>query len=123
MRLTKLSRDHYHFSSDFFSDDGRARFEDFASARKFAAQVTALRSQPLPASDLYALSLIDEALRALVKRFAPPPVMTTAMYAEYERTAQTKSGCRILVLLAKNTYVWLDQLSKTISTQITTLEI
>ncbi|HQV93291.1 MAG TPA: alpha-amylase family glycosyl hydrolase [Anaerolineales bacterium] len=85
MRLTKLSRDHYHFSSDFFSDDGRARFEDFASARKFAAQVTALRSQPLPASDLYALSLIDEALRALVKRFAPPPVMTTAVSSISEK--------------------------------------
>ena len=85
MRLTKLSRDHYHFSSDFFRDDGRVRFGDFSSARKFAAQVTALRSQPLPASDLYALSLIDEALRALVKRYAPPPVMNTAVNSASEQ--------------------------------------
>ena len=85
MRLTKLSRDHYHFSSDFFRDDGRVHFGDFSSARKFAAQVTALRSDPLPASDLYALSLIDEALRALVRRFAPPPVMNTAVSSVSEQ--------------------------------------
>ncbi|MFN8387299.1 MAG: hypothetical protein U0X92_12880, partial [Anaerolineales bacterium] len=85
MRITKTSRDHYQFSSDFFGDDGRARFADFASARKFAAQATALRSDPLPASDLYALSLIDEALRALVRRFAPPPVMNTAVNSASEK--------------------------------------
>jgi glycosidase len=85
MRVTKTSRDHYQFSSDFFRPDGRVTFDDFASARKFAAQVTALRSQPLPASDLYALSLIDEALRALVKRFAPPPVMNTAVTSVSEQ--------------------------------------
>ncbi len=79
MHVTRTSRDRYHFSSDFFRPDGRVAFSDFASARKFAAQVTALRSDPLPASDLYALSLIDEALRALVRRFAPPPVMNTAV--------------------------------------------
>ena len=85
MRITKTSRDHYQFSSDFFGDDGRARFADFASARRFAAQATALRSDPLPASDLYALSLIDEALRALVRRFAPPPVMNTAVNSASEK--------------------------------------
>ncbi len=47
--------------------------------------MTALRSQPLPASDLYALSLIDEALRTLVKRFAPPPVMNTAVTSVSEQ--------------------------------------
>ena len=88
MRLTKLSRDHYHFSSDFFRDDGRVHFGDFSSARKFAAQATALRSDPLPASDLYALSLIDEALRALVKRFAPPPVMNTAVNSASEQVGE-----------------------------------
>ena len=79
MHITKASRDHYQFSSDFFRPDGRISLGDFASARKFAGQMTALRSQSVPASDLYALSLIDEALRALVRRFAPPPVMTTAI--------------------------------------------
>ncbi|WKZ48911.1 MAG: alpha-amylase family glycosyl hydrolase [Anaerolineales bacterium] len=85
MRITKTSRDHYQFSSDFFQADGRVHFGDFAAARKFAALVTAHRSGPLPASDLYALSLIDEALRALVKRFAPPPVMNTAVNSVSEQ--------------------------------------
>ena len=85
MRITKTSRDHYQFTSDFFNPDGRVLFSDYASARKFAAQLSALRSQPLPASDLYALSLIDEALRALVKRFAPPPVMNTAVTSVSEQ--------------------------------------
>ncbi|MEW6086501.1 MAG: alpha-amylase family glycosyl hydrolase [Chloroflexota bacterium] len=85
MRITKTSRDHYQFSSEFFNPDGRVLFSDYSAARKFAAQVSALRSQPLPASDLYALSLIDEALRALVKRFAPPPVMNTAVTSVSEQ--------------------------------------
>jgi len=79
MLITKTSRDHYQFSSDFFRTDGRVNFADLSSARKFAAQLSAHRTQPVPASDLYALSLIDEALRALVMRYAPPPVMNTAV--------------------------------------------
>jgi hypothetical protein len=36
------------------------------------------RTQPVPASDIYAMQLIDEALRQLVRRYAPPQVMKTA---------------------------------------------
>ncbi len=78
MRITKTSRDAYNFTADFFRPDGRATFADFASARKFAAQMSARRAQPIPASDLYALSLIDEALRALVGHYAPPALMNGA---------------------------------------------
>ena len=45
----------------------------------FAAQMSALRPQPVPASDIYAMQLIDEALRTLVKLYAPPAVMNTAV--------------------------------------------
>src|SRR5262245_50102224 len=79
MLITKNSRDIHHFSPDFFRPDGRVIFDGFAEARRFAAQFSAQRSQPAPASDLYALSLIDEALRTLVHRFVPPPVMNTAV--------------------------------------------
>jgi glycosidase len=89
MHVTKSSRDRYQFSSDFFRPDGRVTFGDFAAARKFAAQITARRADPLPASDLYALSLIDEALRALVRRFAPPPVMNTAVSRVDESLGET----------------------------------
>ncbi|HEY5730144.1 MAG TPA: alpha-amylase family glycosyl hydrolase, partial [Anaerolineales bacterium] len=79
MHITKTSRDMYQFSSDFFRPDGQVTFDSFAAARKFAAQMSALRTQPVPASDLYALSLIDEALRVLVQRFAPSAVLSEAI--------------------------------------------
>ena len=79
MLITRTSRDHYRFSTDFFRPDGRVTFDDYASARRFAAQMSAHRRQPVPASDIYAMQLIDEALRALVKRHAPSAVMNTAV--------------------------------------------
>ncbi|MEP6895497.1 MAG: alpha-amylase, partial [Chloroflexota bacterium] len=79
MHITKTSRDNYQFSADFFRPDGRVIFDDFAAARKFASQMSAHRTQPVPASDLYAMSLIDEALRVLVNRYAPPAMMSTAV--------------------------------------------
>ncbi len=81
MHITRTSRDTYQFNADFFRPDGRVVFDDFASARKFASQMSAHRAQPVPASDLYALSLIDEALRVLVKQYAPAAVMEAAVAA------------------------------------------
>src|SRR6266498_2912991 len=79
MLITKTSRDTYQFSSDFFRPDGGVNFADFASARRFATEMSAHRTQPVPASDLYAMQLIDEALRLLVKHYAPAPVMNRAV--------------------------------------------
>ena len=79
MLITKFSRDTYQFSSDFFRPDGGVYFTDFASARRFATQMSAHRTQPVPASDIYAMQLIDEALRLLVRHYAPPAVMNSAV--------------------------------------------
>src|SRR4026208_2022848 len=79
MLITKTSRDTYQFDPDLFRADGRVAFDDFSSARKFAAQMSAVRPQPVPASDIYAMQLIDEALRTLVKLHAPPAVMNIAV--------------------------------------------
>ncbi len=79
MLITKTSRDTYQFDPDFFRPDGGVTFTDYASARRFAAQMSAQRPQPVPASDLYAMQLIDEALRLLVKHYAPPAVMNSAV--------------------------------------------
>src|SRR5688572_22768840 len=79
MLLTRTSRDTYNFDSDFFRPDGRITFADYAGARRFAAQMSERRAQPVPASDIYAMQLIDEALRALVKRYAPPAMMNSAV--------------------------------------------
>ena len=68
----------YQFDPDFFRPDGGVNFADYASARRFAAQMSAQRDQPVSASDLYAMQLIDEALRLLVSHYAPPAVMNGA---------------------------------------------
>ncbi len=50
----------------------RLRFDDIAAARKIAAQMN------VSAGDLYALGLIDEALRILLARHAPPEQFSRA---------------------------------------------
>ena len=90
MHITKTSRDTYQFTSDFFHPDGRVTFDSFSTARKFASQMTAHRSQPVPASDLYALSLIDEAMRVLVKHFAPSAVLSEAVKSVNENVGSKK---------------------------------
>src|SRR5215207_2670551 len=79
MLITKTSRDTYQFNTDFFQANGRVVFDDFSAARKFAAQMSALRTPPVPASDIYAMQLIDEAMRVLVKRYAPDALMSSAV--------------------------------------------
>ncbi len=79
MLITKTSRDTYQFSPDFFQPDGGVTFADFAAARRFAAQMSSHRTQPVAASELYAMQLIDEAMRMLVQRFAPVTLMNTAV--------------------------------------------
>jgi glycosidase len=78
MLITKASRDIYQFDTDFFQPDGNVTFPDYASARKFAAQMSEQRPEPVPASDLYAMQLIDEAMRRLVRHYAPSAVMQSA---------------------------------------------
>ena len=79
MLLTKTSRDTYDFDPNFFRPDGRITFADYAGARRFAAQMSAHRAQPVPASDIYAMQLIDEAMRILVNHYAPPAIMNNAV--------------------------------------------
>ena len=79
MLITKTSRDVYQFDPDFFQPDGSVTFSDYSSARRFAEQMSAQRTQPVPASELYAMQLIDEALRLLVRHYAPPATMNNAI--------------------------------------------
>lgn len=69
MLTTRNSRNKYRFSQDFFRTDGHVVFGDLSSARAFAAQMSALRTDPVPATDLYALSLLDEAYHILLKHY------------------------------------------------------
>ncbi len=69
MLISRASRLKYNFSADFFRPDGHVIFSDLAAARAFAAQMSAPRADPAPATDLYALSLLDEAYHILLKHF------------------------------------------------------
>ncbi len=69
MLTTRASRNKYSFSLDFYRPDGHVVFGDLSSARAFAAQMSALRAQPVPATDLYAISLLDEAYHLLLKHY------------------------------------------------------
>ena len=67
MLISRASRLKFHFSADFFRPDGHVLFSDLASARAFAAQMSKVHSEPVSATDLYALSLLDEAYHILLK--------------------------------------------------------
>ena len=69
MLISRASRLKYNFSADFFRPDGHVVFTDLAAARAFAVQMSALHTDPVPATDLYALSLLDEAYHILLKHF------------------------------------------------------
>ncbi|MBM3180371.1 MAG: alpha-amylase [Chloroflexi bacterium] len=81
MLTSRASRLKYNFLQDYFRPDGHVIFSDLASARAFAAQMSALRPDPMPATDLYALSLLDEAYHILLKHFlsSHTDVMARAM--------------------------------------------
>ncbi|HSK87482.1 MAG TPA: hypothetical protein VK880_03955 [Anaerolineales bacterium] len=95
MLITKTSRDIYQFSPDFFRPDGGVAFADYASARRFASQMSARRTQPVPASDIYAMQLIDEALRVLIRHYAPLAVMNSAVsFVDENVGAESVEGTR-----------------------------
>lgn len=69
MLTSRLSRLKYNFSQDFFRPDGHVVFSDISSARTFASQMSAHRTALVSASDLYVISLLDEAYHILLRNY------------------------------------------------------
>jgi glycosidase len=69
MLTSRISRKKYSFSADFFRPDGRVTFADYSAARAFAARLSKLRAEPVPASDIYAMYLLDEALHIILLQY------------------------------------------------------
>lgn len=69
MLTSRSARVKYNFSREFFRPDGRVVFSDLAAARAFAGQMSAHRSSPVPASDLYVIFLLDEAYHILLRHY------------------------------------------------------
>ncbi len=73
MLTSRASRLKYNFPLNLFRPDGRIVLADIAAARHLANLTSKTRAQtggaPVSASDLYAMSLLDEAYHILLKRF------------------------------------------------------
>ena len=67
--VSRQARQKYQFDESLFSTDGRAVFADFAAARRFAEKMSTAHKQPVPASDLNAMGLIDEILHILIRQY------------------------------------------------------
>jgi glycosidase len=69
MLISRSARQKYQFDEKFFQPDGRARLADFSSARDFAARLSEQRTEPVPASDIQAIYLLDEVLHILLRQY------------------------------------------------------
>ncbi|MCS6993906.1 MAG: alpha-amylase family glycosyl hydrolase [Anaerolineales bacterium] len=85
--VSRWARDTYRFEAGLFATDGRVVLADFSAARRFAAQMTAVRGAPVPASHVYAMGLIDEILHILIRQYElqNPGVMQRALSQARER--------------------------------------
>jgi glycosidase len=79
--LTKRARQKYQFDETLFATDGRLVFADLAAARRFVARIHAVSGRLVPASDVYAMGLIDEILHLLVRHYEMenPGLMSRAL--------------------------------------------
>jgi glycosidase len=67
--VSRQARSKYRFDEELFASDGRVIFADFAAARRFAGQMSAGRVEPVPASDIYAMGLLDEVFHLLLRLY------------------------------------------------------
>jgi glycosidase len=69
IHVSRPARDKYQFDEGLFSTTGHAVVADYAAARRFAERMSAQRSQPVPASDINAMGLLDEVFRVLIQHY------------------------------------------------------
>ena len=67
--ISRKAREKYQFDEQLFALDGRVVLADFAAARRFTEQMTAVRGRPVPAADIYAMGLIDEIMHILIRQY------------------------------------------------------
>jgi glycosidase len=78
--VSRKARQKYQFDEALFALNGNVVLADFAAARRFTERVNAVRSQPVPASDINAMGLLDEILHILIRQYEKqnPGVMQRA---------------------------------------------
>ncbi len=69
MLISRGARQKYQFEETLFQPDGHLRAGDYHAARSFAAQLSLQRPEPVPASDIQAMLLLDEVMRILLRQY------------------------------------------------------
>ena len=79
--LSRRARQTYQFDEALFATDGRLIFSDFRAARRFVERIYAVSGRLLPASDIYAMGLMDEILHLVIRHYERqnPGLMTRAL--------------------------------------------
>ncbi|MBI2758095.1 MAG: alpha-amylase [Chloroflexi bacterium] len=78
--ISRQTRQTYQFDEIFFATDGRLVFADFGAARRFVERIHAVSGRVIPASDIYAMGLMDEILHLIIRQYERqnPGMMTRA---------------------------------------------
>jgi glycosidase len=81
--VSRKAREIYKFDETLFALNGNVILADFSAARRFAASMTKVRGQTVPASDINAMGLIDEILHILIHQYEMqnPGIMDHALQA------------------------------------------
>ena len=69
IHVSRPARDTYQFDEGLYSATGRAAVADYPAARRFAEVMSAHRTWPVPASDINAMGLLDEAFQILIRQY------------------------------------------------------
>ncbi len=79
--ISRRARGKYHFDETLFVTDGRVVLSDFGAARRLTERIYAVSGRSVPASDIYALGLIDEILHLIIRQYEKqnPGVMRCAL--------------------------------------------
>ena len=98
--ISRRARQTYQFDETLFATDGRIVFADFGAARHFVERIYAVSGRIVPASDIYAMGLMDEIFHLIIRQYEKqnPGVMTRAF-----GDLQSKLGARFDETIAKFT--------------------
>ncbi len=67
--ISRKARRKYQFDEALFALNGNVVLADFAASRHFAENMTRVRGQVIPASDINAMGLIDEIYHILIRQY------------------------------------------------------
>ena len=69
IHVSRRARNAYKFDEELFSPAGRAVVASYANARNFAEKMSVERPQPVPASDINAMGLLNEVFQVLIRQY------------------------------------------------------